>query len=78
MPHNTKLRDLMQELVRQTADKGILWAEAEAQFEKQFIQYSLSVNGWNLQKTAKSMGIHRNTLARKVALYRISRRPSAP
>jgi len=73
MTRNTKLRDLMEELVGEIVDKGIYWDEAVTQFEKQFIQKSLKKNSGNLLKTSASMGIHRNTLAKKISQHKIAR-----
>ncbi|HEY2933807.1 MAG TPA: helix-turn-helix domain-containing protein [Acidobacteriota bacterium] len=71
MTRNTRLRDLMEELVGEMVERGIYWNEAEAQFEKQFIQKSLLKNGGNLIKTSASMGIHRNTLSKKITQHKI-------
>ncbi|HEV8130542.1 MAG TPA: helix-turn-helix domain-containing protein [Acidobacteriota bacterium] len=73
MIRNTKLRDLMGELVGEMVDKGIYWDEAVAQFEKQFIQKSLKKSGGSLLKTSASMGIHRNTLSKKITQHKIAR-----
>ncbi len=73
MIRNTRLRDLMEELVAEMVEKGIYWDEAVTQFEKQFIQKSLKKNGGNLLKTSASMGIHRNTLSKKISQHNIAR-----
>ena len=47
-------------------DHGILFTEAVSEFEKRFIKRMLEKNNGNHSKTAKALGIHRNTLSRKV------------
>ncbi|MBI4455407.1 MAG: histidine kinase [Acidobacteria bacterium] len=74
MTKNTKLRDLLEELVVEMVDKGIYWNEGVTQFEKRFIQKSLEKNGGSLTKASTSMGIHRNTLSKKIIQHRILRK----
>jgi DNA-binding protein Fis len=51
--------------------KGIYWSEAESQFEKLFIVRALQENDGNLGRAAATMGVHRNTLSKKVRQYGI-------
>lgn len=55
-------------------DGGILLTEALAEFEKIYIQKALERNGSRLARTAVSLGIHRNTLSKRVAQYENSHR----
>jgi DNA-binding NtrC family response regulator len=71
MAKNTNLHDRIHELTTEMVDKGIYWSEALAQLEKQFIQNALERNGGNLVRTAAAMGIHRNTLSRKLIEHKI-------
>ena len=43
------------------------------EFEKRFIERVLADGDGNLSETATKLGIHRNTLARKMAELRIKR-----
>ncbi len=54
-------------------DKGILYAEAQREFERRYIAQVLRRTGGNLSRASAILGIHRNTLTRKVAAYRLSR-----
>ncbi len=54
--------------------KGILWNEALAQFEKLFILRVLRECGCNVGRAAKKMGIHRNTLAKKMREHGVEKR----
>ncbi|MBI5233142.1 MAG: sigma-54-dependent Fis family transcriptional regulator [Deltaproteobacteria bacterium] len=51
-------------------DKGTL-KEARSDFEKEFILRKLEENGWNIAKTAESIGIERSHLYRKIKGYGI-------
>jgi DNA-binding NtrC family response regulator len=59
----------MQELIGEMLDGRILIGEALAEFEKMYIQQALERNGDHLSKTAAALGIHRNTLAKRVSGY---------
>ncbi len=47
----------------------ILLDEAIGEFEKLYIKKALAKNKQHLSKTAVVLGIHRNTLAKRVATY---------
>ena len=61
-----RLKERIESLCRDMIDKGILYSEAMEHFERCFIMEVLQRNGGNLKRTACSLGIHRNTLAKKV------------
>ena len=48
----------------------ILLDEALAEFEKLYIKKALARHKQHLSKTAVVLGIHRNTLAKRVATYK--------
>ena len=48
----------------------ILLDEALSEFEKLYIKKALARHNQHLSKTAVVLGIHRNTLAKRVATYR--------
>ena len=68
---NEKLERLIEEMVA----KGIRFADASREFERRFISHVLADSDGNLSKAADVLGIHRNTLSRKMAEHRIKRRP---
>jgi len=45
--------------------------EAVQGFEKRFLLAALQANNWNRTRTAKSLGVHRNTIENKIAKYNI-------
>jgi DNA-binding NtrC family response regulator len=65
------VRELLERLVDEMVTKGIRFEDAQREFEKRFITQALSTTEGNLSKAADLLGIHRNTLSRKVSEYRI-------
>jgi len=69
------MREQLEQLVHEMVTRGIRYDEAQREFEKKFIiQVLLKADG-NLGKAADLLGIHRNTLSRKITEYRL-RRPA--
>ncbi len=60
----------MENLIEQMLDGKIMLAEAISEFEKIYIEKALERNGDHLSNTASALGIHRNTLSKRVADYR--------
>ncbi len=54
--------------------KGILYDDARREFERRFIACALSYSNGNLGRAAGRLGMHRNTLSRKIAEYRLKRK----
>ena len=67
------LRDQFDRLVDEMVTKGIRYDEAQREFEKKFIMQVLVKADGNLGRAADLLGIHRNTLTRKMAEYRLRR-----
>jgi Fis family transcriptional regulator len=67
------LKDQLERLVTEMVSKGIRYDEAQREFEKKFITQILSESDGNLGKAADKLGMHRNTLSRKIAEYRLRR-----
>ncbi len=59
----------MEILIEEMLDGQILLNEAISEFEKLYIQKALTRNDAHLSKTADALGIHRNTLSKRVAAY---------
>ena len=60
---NGRLHQIVDELVSQ----GVTLEQARQEFERQFITASLRSNDWNFCRSARSLGVHRNTLRNKVS-----------
>ena len=67
------LREQLEHLVHEMVTKGIRYDEAQREFEKKFIMQVLLKADGNLGKAADLLGIHRNTLSRKMTEYRLKR-----
>jgi DNA-binding NtrC family response regulator len=67
------LREQLERLVDEMVTKGIRYDEAQREFEKKFIMHVLAKADGNLCKAADLLGIHRNTLSRKMTEYRLRR-----
>jgi DNA-binding NtrC family response regulator len=63
----------MEKLVQEMLERGILYDEARREFEKMFIARALQRAGGSVGEAAELLGLHRNTVARKMAEYRIRR-----
>ena len=68
------ISDRLDRLVEEMVDKGVFFDDAVREFEKRFIARVLGKADGSLTKTADTLGIHRNTLTRKMGEYKIKRR----
>jgi len=71
------MRARLEAIIDEMLDGHILLAEALNEFEKVYIKKALVRNRSNLSKTANSLGVHRNTIAKRVAFYQKQERPVA-
>ena len=70
------IADRLERLVEEMVDKGVRFDDAVREFEKRFIVRVLGQADGSLSKTADTLGIHRNTLTRKMGEYKIRKRAS--
>lgn len=63
------MRARLETLIDEMLEGQILLDEALSEFEKLYIKKALAKNKQHLSKTALILGIHRNTLAKRVAAY---------
>jgi Fis family transcriptional regulator len=68
------VRDQLEGLVVQMVERGILFDEAVGEFEKRFIKRVLERAEGNQSRAAEVLGIHRNTLSRKISVYKLDHR----
>jgi len=59
----------MKALIEEMLNGQIMLNEAITEFEKLYIQKALQINNEHLSKTANALGIHRNTLSKRIASY---------
>ncbi len=67
------MRERLDTLVQEMLEKGILYEDARREFEKMFITRALQRSKGNVGDAAGLLGLHRNTVARKMTEYRIKR-----
>jgi DNA-binding protein Fis len=68
------VKDQLEGLVSQMVERGILFDEAVGEFEKRFIKRVLDRVDGNQSRAAHLLGIHRNTLSRKLTEYKLDHR----
>jgi DNA-binding NtrC family response regulator len=67
------VREQLDKLVQEMLDKGILYEDARREFEKMFIARALQRAKGSVGDAAELLGLHRNTVARKMTEYRLKR-----
>ncbi len=65
------MRDQLEGLIARMVERGILFDEAVGEFEKRFIKKVLERTEGNQSQAAEMLGIHRNTLSRKIGEYKL-------
>lgn len=60
------MNDQLESLVTEMIEKGVDFEDAVNEFEKRFIKLVLKKVNGNQSKAAEVLGIHRNTLGRKL------------
>jgi len=68
------VKNQLEELVQQMLDRGIRFEDARREFERCFIDRALDRSRGNVCRAAELLGVHRNTLARKVGGHRRARK----
>ncbi len=69
------MNERLERLIEEMVEKGIRFSDASREFERRFISRVLADSDGKLSKAADILGIHRNTLGRKIAEHRLKRRP---
>ena len=64
------IAERLERLVEEMVEKGVQFDDAVREFEKRFISRVLGACDGSLTKTADTLGIHRNTLTRKMGSTR--------
>jgi DNA-binding NtrC family response regulator len=67
----TALREQLERLIDDLVARGVRYDDAQREFEKRFIAHVLARSNGNLCKAADLLGMHRNTLSRKITEYRL-------
>jgi Fis family transcriptional regulator, factor for inversion stimulation protein len=67
------MKEQLERLVDEMVTKGVRYEDAQREFEKKFISQVLQKADGNLCRAAEVLGMHRNTLSRKITEYRLRR-----
>ena len=67
------MRDSLERLVSEMLDKGVQYEDVRRELEKLSITRALQRTKGSVGEAAELLGVHRNTVARKIAEYRIKR-----
>ena len=66
------MKEKLESLVAEMIERRIYLDEALDEFEKRFIQTALTQTRGNQTKAAAVLGVHRNTLNRKIGLHKLN------
>jgi DNA-binding protein Fis len=66
------VKEKLESLVTEMIERRIYLDEALGEFEKSFIQSALTKTGGNQTKAAQVLGVHRNTLNRKIVQHKLN------
>ena len=68
------MHKLLEQLISQMVEKGIHYEDALKEFDRRFIAEVVDKSDGNLCKAADTLGVHRNTLSRKIKELKIKAR----
>jgi DNA-binding NtrC family response regulator len=66
------MRDMLERLVTEMVKGRLTLDEGRRAFESRFIQHVLDATDGHVSQAAERLGMHRNTLARKIHEYRLT------
>jgi Fis family transcriptional regulator, factor for inversion stimulation protein len=68
-----QLKEQLERLIEDMVNRGVRYDDAHREFEKKFIARVMLKADGNLCAAADLLGMHRNTLSRKLAEYHLRR-----
>ena len=71
------LHRLLDQLVHEMVARGVHYDDAKREFDKRFITTVIDNADGNLCRAADKLGVHRNTLSRKIAELKIKAKTTA-
>jgi DNA-binding NtrC family response regulator len=66
------VKEKLESLVTEMIERRIYLGEAVNEFERKFIQTALTKTRGNQTKAAEFLGVHRNTLNRKIVQHKLN------
>jgi DNA-binding NtrC family response regulator len=70
----TRLKDRMEAICIEMLDRGIRYGEAVEQFEKTLITEIVKRHDGNVLRASSVLGMHRNTLSKRLTRYKSKKR----
>jgi Fis family transcriptional regulator, factor for inversion stimulation protein len=70
-----QLKEQLERIIEEMINRGVRYEDAQREFEKRFIARVMVKADGNLCEAADLLGMHRNTLSRKLTEYHL-RRPA--
>jgi DNA-binding NtrC family response regulator len=67
------MKEQLERLIEEMVAKGVHYEDAHREFEKKFITRVLLKAEGNVGRAASLLGMHRNTLSRKMMEHRLKR-----
>lgn len=67
------MKDQLESLIALLVERGVPFNVAQGEFEKRYIVHVLERMHGNQSRAARLLGMHRNTLSRKLDEYRLNR-----
>lgn len=71
------MHKLLDSLVSEMVARGVHYEDAKREFDKRFITKVIDNADGNLCRAADKLGVHRNTLSRKIAELKIKPKATA-
>jgi Fis family transcriptional regulator, factor for inversion stimulation protein len=68
------VRAQLDNLIREMVQGGISYEDARREFERRYIQCALECDHGSITRAADRIGMHRNTLSRKMIEYHLSKK----
>jgi Fis family transcriptional regulator, factor for inversion stimulation protein len=68
-----QLKEQLERIIEEMVNRGVRYEDAQREFEKRFIARVMAKADGNLCEAANLLGIHRNTLSRKLSEYHLRR-----
>ncbi len=65
------MKDQLESLIRQLVDRGVPFPAALREFEKKYIRQVMAHTQGNQSRAARLLGMHRNTLSRKMEAHQL-------
>ena len=66
------MKEQIDRLISEMVTAGVFFQDAVSEFEKKYIRKVLEASDGNQSRAAKALGIHRNTLGRKMEEYHLA------